>query len=95
MEESGKKYVLREYLKNPLDREELQDLAQKLGMKPIEFTRTKEADFSAQWLSSTADDVLILKKMASFPKLMERPIVYDETKAFIGRPPENITKIFK
>jgi|TARA_Y100001960_G_scaffold278362_1_gene309747 arsenate reductase len=30
MEKAGKKYVLREYLKNPLDIDELQDLQEKL-----------------------------------------------------------------
>jgi arsenate reductase len=30
LDKSGKKYVMREYLKNPLDVEELQDLQEKL-----------------------------------------------------------------
>jgi arsenate reductase-like glutaredoxin family protein len=33
--------------------------------------------------------------MAAFPKLMERPIVYSDTKAFVWRPPEEILKIFR
>jgi arsenate reductase-like glutaredoxin family protein len=33
--------------------------------------------------------------MAKFPKLMERPIVFDEKKAVIGRPDENIINFVK
>jgi arsenate reductase-like glutaredoxin family protein len=33
--------------------------------------------------------------MAKFPKLMERPIVYSETKAVIWRPEENIIEFLK
>jgi len=33
--------------------------------------------------------------MAKFPKLMERPIVYNEKKAVIGRPEENIINFLK
>jgi arsenate reductase len=49
LEKSGKKYVMREYLKNPLDIHELQELQEKLGNIPaIEFTRTKESEFKEQ-----------------------------------------------
>jgi arsenate reductase-like glutaredoxin family protein len=37
----------------------------------------------------------ILKKMQSFPKLMERPIIYNDRKAVIWRPVEKILEILK
>lgn len=96
LEKSGKKYVMREYLKNPLDVEELQDLQEKLGNIPaIEFTRTKESEFIEQGLHKNSTDLEILKKMQSFPKLMERPILYNNKKAVIGRPPEKLLEILK
>lgn len=94
LEKSGKKYVMREYLKNPLDIHELQELQEKLGNIPaIEFTRTKESEFKEQWLTKDSKDIEILKKMQSFPKLMERPILISDTKAVIGRPPEKIEEL--
>jgi arsenate reductase len=33
--------------------------------------------------------------MFAFPNLMERPIVYNDRKAVIGRPPEKILEIFR
>jgi len=96
LEKSGKKYVMREYLKNPLDIEELQDLQEKLGNIPvIEFTRTKESEFLEQGLHKNSTDWEIMKKMQAFPKLMERPILYNKTKAVICRPPEKILELLK
>jgi arsenate reductase-like glutaredoxin family protein len=33
--------------------------------------------------------------MANFPKLMERPIIFDEQKAVVWRPEENIINFVK
>jgi arsenate reductase-like glutaredoxin family protein len=33
--------------------------------------------------------------MAKFPKIMERPIVFDDKKAVVGRPDENIINFVK
>ncbi|MDQ7023791.1 MAG: hypothetical protein Q9M97_09995 [Candidatus Gracilibacteria bacterium] len=45
MDTSGKKYDLREYMKNPLDYNDLVELKSKLGLNAIDFTRTKEKEF--------------------------------------------------
>jgi len=95
MENSWKRYELREYLKNPLDYEDLFELQIKLWLKAIDFTRTKEKEFSEAWLTKDSSDEKILKAMAKFPKLMERPIVFNEKKAVIGRPEENIIDFVK
>ena len=92
---SGKKFILREYLKNPLDLEELQDLQSKLKLKAIDLTRTLEAEFKEAWLNKDSEDNTILKAMVRFPKLLQRSIVFDESKAFICRPPIEVLKIFK
>jgi arsenate reductase len=52
-------------------------------LRAIEFTRTKEKEFSEAGLTKESSDEDILKAMAKFPKLMERPIVYNEKKAVI------------
>ena len=95
MDASGKKFVLRAYLKNALDLDELLDLQEKLGLKAIEFTRINEKEFSEQWLTKDSTDLQIFKKMAHFPNLMQRPIVYNETKAVIWRPIEKVKEIFR
>ncbi|NMP32482.1 arsenate reductase (glutaredoxin) [Thalassotalea sp. M1531] len=81
-----------EYLKTPLDESALRELAQKLGVDAIEMMRTKEVEFKEQNLKGASEDTLFAA-MAATPKLMERPIVVNNEKAVIGRPPENVNSL--
>lgn len=95
LEDSWKKYTLREYLKNPLDLEDLIDLQIKLWIKAIEFTRVNEEEFKNSNLDKKSSDTEILKLMSKFPKIMERPIIYDNKKALVCRPPEKVLEFIK
>jgi len=95
MEKSWKKYELREYLKNPLDYDELLDLQAKLWIEVIKFTRIKEKEFKEALLSKDSSSENILKAMSKFPKLIERPIVFNNKKAVVWRPLENIENFLK
>jgi arsenate reductase len=69
-------------------------LAQKLNLRPKEFIRNGEAKFKELGLLSVIeDDEKILNAMVKYPKLMERPIIVNNDKACIGRPPEKILEI--
>lgn len=83
-----------EYLTTPPTREELVDLLDMLGLKPRQLMRTREAEYNENGLDdpNLTDDELI-DAMLRIPKLMERPIVVNNGKAVIGRPPENIKAI--
>jgi arsenate reductase (glutaredoxin) len=95
LEEAGITPRIVKYLDSPLDGEELIDLAKLLDLKPIEFTRTKEADFRALGIKPEhIHDEQVIELMASNPKLIERPIVVkDGLRAVIGRPPENVKSL--
>ena len=95
MSDSKKGFTLREYLKNPLDFEELQDLQEKLWKKAIEFTRMNENEFKTSWLNKDSSDQQILKAMAKYPKLMQRPIIFNEKKAVIFKTAGSISELFK
>ena len=82
-----------EYLKAPLAENEIVTLLQQLGCKAVEMMRVKETEFSEQNLQEVNDQVLI-NAMANTPKLIERPIVTNGSKAIIGRPPENVLTFF-
>lgn len=90
MKDSKRNFTLSAYLKNPLDFWDLQELQKKLGKKAIEFTRVDEPEFTQQGLNKNSSDEQILKKMAHFPNLMQRPILLSDDDAVLGRPPENI-----
>lgn len=82
-----------EYLKTPLNKSQIVELANLLNVSPIDMMRTKEAEFKEQNLKGANDDALI-EAMVNTPKLIERPIVTGENKAVIGRPPENVLTLF-
>ena len=82
------------YLQDPPSVSELNSLLEKLGIKASELVRKgesiiKELDID---LSSINNDDLI-SIMAEHPILIERPIVFNESSAIIGRPPENVEEL--
>ncbi|MEW8026193.1 MAG: arsenate reductase (glutaredoxin) [Candidatus Thiodiazotropha sp.] len=83
-----------EYLKTPPDRATLGQILDMLGLEPRELMRTKEKEYKALQLDnpSLSRDQLI-EAMIANPKLIERPIVIQNGKAAIGRPPEKVLDI--
>lgn len=90
LEERGVVFSTRLYLEDPLPVEDLRDLGKRLGMSPLEYTRTKQAEFASAGLTKQSSDDEILEAMAAAPILMERPVVIRADRAAIGRPPEDV-----
>ena len=89
-------YTLDEYLKDPLDVEDVLLLSKKLGLAPGEFVRKNEKDFKENDLDTIIyDRNKMAESISKFPKIMERPILVKGEEAVIGRPPENILKLVK
>lgn len=83
-----------EYLKHPPTTAELQDILQKLGLKPRELMRTKEDEYKENGLDDPSlSDIELIAAMIRIPKLIERPIVLANDKAAVGRPPESVLAI--
>ncbi|MEE2772543.1 MAG: arsenate reductase (glutaredoxin) [Bacteroidota bacterium] len=93
LEESGKDFETREYLKEPLSEKELSKLIGKIGIKPVELVRKNETIWKESYKGKDLSDSEIIKAMVENPKLIERPIVETENEAVIGRPPSNIQKL--
>ena len=94
IEEQNYEVTVVEYLKNPLNVTEIETLLTLLNVSPLEMMRTKEAEFKEQNLSQ-ADNAMLIAAMAATPKIIERPIVSDQTRAIIGRPPENVLTLMQ
>jgi len=90
LEERGVKFEERRYLENPLSREELEDLAHRLGRPVREWIRKGEDAFAAAGIADDPDDGAWLHAIAVNPILMERPIVIRGGRAVVGRPPTNV-----
>ena len=86
LEERGVAFEERLYLEQPLSREELGDLATRLGGDASALVRSKEREFGEAGLSSTSEAGELLDAVARLPKLMERPVLIRGERAAIGRP---------
>lgn len=76
---------IREYLKNPPTLEELRELMNKLGLKPLDFIRTGEDVFKQKYKGKTLSDDQWLQAITEDPVLLQRPIVVKGNKAWIVR----------
>ena len=95
IKERGVAFETRLYLEDPLGREELAELARRLGKSAIEFTRTGQAEFADLGLQDASSTDEILSTMATTPILMERPILVRGDRAKIGRPPEDVLQLLE
>ena len=86
----GLKFEVIEYIKNPLSKKQLGDLYSLLNKdyETNQFTRTKEKEFKADLNSLNKSSWVSL--IEDNPKFLERPILFNNKKAIIGRPPENL-----
>ena len=83
-----------EYLKTPPTKIELIRILLMLGIGARSLMRKKEAEYKTEGLDDTGlDDAALIAAMITHPILIERPIEVSETKAVIGRPPENALDI--
>lgn len=83
------------YLETPPTSDELRTLLKQLGMADARaLIRKNEAEYKELGLDnpSLSQDAII-SAMSAHPRLIERPIVVNDSKAVIGRPPENVLTI--
>ena len=94
LEEKGHAPTVRLYLEDAPSPAELKEAIARLGLSSARaLMRTKEAEYKDQNLSAVDSDDALITAMAETPKLIERPIVFMDDKAAIGRPPEQVLDI--
>ncbi len=93
LEERGLEPAVRLYLDDAPSEAEISEALALLAMAPRALMRTGEADYKDQGLADVTDDAALIAAMHKTPKLIERPIVFKDGKAKIGRPPESVTEI--
>lgn len=93
LEESKMSFETIKYLETPTSKEELTEIIKLLGISPIDLVRKNEAIWKDNYKGKPLTDLEIITAMVENPKLIERPIVINNGKAVIGRPPEIIKSI--
>lgn len=93
LEDSGKEFEIIKYLDEIPTEKELSDIIKLLNINPIDLVRKNESIWKDNYKNKELTDNEIITAMVQNPKLIERPIVVNNNKAIVGRPPENIKKI--
>jgi len=94
LEQKGIDAEIIKYLETTPDETELKTILTKLNMSARALLRKGEDEYKALNLKDsnlTEDD--LIQAMITHPKLIERPIVINQDKAKIGRPPESVLDI--
>lgn len=92
LRDAGVELDIIDYLKHPLTRDQLADLAGKLG-GVSGLLRTKEA-LAATLDLKNADDSTILSAIAEHPSLFNRPVVTSAKGTKVCRPAELVRTLF-
>ncbi|KGP62944.1 arsenate reductase [Legionella norrlandica] len=91
LQNKGFNPIVIEYLKTPLNLDQLKTLRSYFALK--DFVRTNENVFKDLGLALD-NEAQVLEAMLKEPILMQRPIVTFKDKAVIGRPPEKVLELF-
>lgn len=83
-----------EYLKTPLDKEQLRTLLKKIGIGPRELLRRRGTPYDELGLDDPSlSDAALIARMAEHPILMQRPVVVTDKGAKVCRPADVVKTI--
>lgn len=94
LQDKGIEPEIVEYLKHPPDAETITRLLDMLELEPRELMRRKENEYKENDLDNpdlTREQ--LIAALVAHPKLIERPIVVQNNRAALGRPPEAVLTI--
>ncbi|MES2411295.1 MAG: ArsC/Spx/MgsR family protein [Bacteroidota bacterium] len=93
--DSEAEFEIINYIESPLSVDELKALIKKLKIKPIELVRQKEPIWIEKYQGKSMNNTQLIKALAKYPILMQRPIVIDSDKAIIGREIDKLEDFLK
>lgn len=83
------------YLRNPLEQEELKNVLAQLQIPALDLIRKNEAIWKTDFKGKDWEEEVLIKAMLDHPKLMERPIISNGKSAVIARPIEKLHSFLK
>jgi arsenate reductase len=95
LEDSGIPFTIIAYLQNPPKAAELKSIVKKLNGLPQELLRTKEPVYKEIFQGAVSNTDSIVKAIASYPILLERPLLVSDSEAMVARDPERILDFLK
>ena len=86
LEELGVEVQIIKYLDKKLDTSEIKDTLKMLGIGARELMRTTENIYKELDLKNEDNEEKLISALAENPKLIQRPILFKNSKAIIARP---------
>ncbi|MDX8385647.1 MAG: arsenate reductase (glutaredoxin) [Gallionella sp.] len=93
IEEKGITPTIIEYLNAPPSEAELESILNQLAIEPDALMRKGEDEYKDHFKGKTLSRAQTIRLMVQHPKVIERPVVVNNGKAIVGRPPENVLNI--
>lgn len=81
------------YLKNPPSVEEIEELLDVMGLEPQDLIRKNERIYKDNFKTKEFTREEWIRILHNYPRLMQRPIVSNGSRAVLGRPPENVNSL--
>ena len=82
-----------EYLKNKISKTEINNILNILDIDIEDLIRKNELEFKSINDDDKKNKNKLIELILKHPKVMQRPVIINDKKGVIGRPPENIYKI--
>jgi len=86
---------IREYLKDSITVDELDDILLKTGLKPVALVRKQEETFKHELRGKKFTDEEWKRIILENPKLLVSPIVVGKYRAVIAQPAERVDEVLK
>jgi arsenate reductase (glutaredoxin) len=93
LKDKGIDPVIVDYIKSAPTKAQIIAALDLLDMDAIDLMRSKDARFKEAGLTTSDSDEILIDAMVNQPILIERPVVFHNKKAAIGRPPEAVLAI--
>ena len=93
LEKEKVSFKIIEYLKKQISRKEINNILNILDIGIEELIRKNELEFKSINDDDKKNKNKLIELILNYPKVMQRPVIINDKKGVIGRPPENIYKI--
>jgi arsenate reductase len=93
LEKEKVSFKIIEYLKKQISRKEINNILNILDIGIEELIRKNELEYKSINDDDKKNKNKLIELILNYPKVMQRPVIINDKKGVIGRPPENIYKI--
>ena len=85
-------YRIINYIKDGISESKINEISKILDISIIDLIRKKDLNYRNLNLTveQTKDEKFLTEKISKNPKILQRPIIINDDKGIIGRPPEKI-----